>query len=55
MEICKRMAPPTVTVSTGHEAACWLHVDSASGVDGVGVTPATSSTPQREAEVQRPP
>ncbi|MFZ0128112.1 MAG: ABC transporter ATP-binding protein [Candidatus Dormiibacterota bacterium] len=56
MEICKRMAPPTVTVAPGHAAACWLHVDSANGVDdGVSLTPATSPSPQREAEVQRPP
>ncbi len=28
MEICRRVSPPSVEVSTGHTAACWLHVDS---------------------------
>ena len=56
MEICKRMAPPTVTVSPDHAAACWLHVDPADRVvDGAGVTPGTSPNPEGEAEVQRPP
>jgi peptide/nickel transport system ATP-binding protein len=56
MEICKRMAPPTVTVSPEHAAACWLHVDPADRVvDGAGVTAGTSPNPEGEAEVQRPP
>ena len=57
MEICKRMAPPTVNVSPDHSAACWLHVDSGERVVAVaGSAPAASpSAPQREAEVQRPP
>jgi hypothetical protein len=25
MDICKRQAPPSFAVSTGHIAACWLH------------------------------
>ncbi|HET9848439.1 MAG TPA: ABC transporter ATP-binding protein [Candidatus Dormibacteraeota bacterium] len=25
MDICRRQAPPTVTVDTDHSAACWLH------------------------------
>jgi len=29
MEICSRATPPDVRVSTGHTAACWLHVDPA--------------------------
>ena len=29
MEICHRVSPPSVEVSAGHTAACWLHVDSA--------------------------
>ncbi|MGH7763691.1 MAG: ABC transporter ATP-binding protein [Candidatus Dormibacteraceae bacterium] len=29
MNVCRREAPPGVTVSTNHMAACWLHVDSA--------------------------
>ncbi len=28
MEICRRVSPPSVEVSSGHSAACWLHVDS---------------------------
>jgi peptide/nickel transport system ATP-binding protein len=27
MEVCKRRVPPPITVSTGHSAACWLHVE----------------------------
>jgi len=27
MEICHRVSPPSVEVSPGHTAACWLHVD----------------------------
>jgi hypothetical protein len=56
MEVCKRMAPPTVTVSPDHAAACWLHVDPAERVvEGAGATQGTSTNPQGEAEVQRPP
>ena len=29
MEICGRQAPPSVAVSSGHSAACWLHVEPA--------------------------
>jgi peptide/nickel transport system ATP-binding protein len=29
MDICKREVPPSVSVSPGHVAACWLHVDPA--------------------------
>ena len=29
MDVCKRKAPPSVTVGAGHVAACWLHVDPA--------------------------
>jgi len=29
MDVCKRKAPPSVTVADGHIAACWLHVDPA--------------------------
>jgi len=28
MAICKQTAPPSVPVSAGHVAACWLHTDS---------------------------
>jgi peptide/nickel transport system ATP-binding protein len=29
MDICKRQVPPSIAVSSGHIAACWLHVDPA--------------------------
>jgi peptide/nickel transport system ATP-binding protein len=29
MEVCKRQAPPSIVVSSGHIAACWLHVEPA--------------------------
>ena len=29
MDVCRRVKPPTVEVSGGHAAACWLHVDPA--------------------------
>jgi peptide/nickel transport system ATP-binding protein len=29
MDICKRQAPPSIAVASGHTAACWLHVDPA--------------------------
>ncbi|HEV2141419.1 MAG TPA: ABC transporter ATP-binding protein [Candidatus Dormibacteraeota bacterium] len=29
MDVCKRKAPPSITVGEGHIAACWLHVDPA--------------------------
>jgi peptide/nickel transport system ATP-binding protein len=58
MEICRRTAPPTVTVSTGHSAACWLHVDSGERqIDSTAAAPATPGGPyvQKEADVRRPP
>jgi peptide/nickel transport system ATP-binding protein len=27
MDVCRRQRPPSVVVSPGHAAACWLHVD----------------------------
>jgi peptide/nickel transport system ATP-binding protein len=27
MDVCRRKAPPNVSVESGHIAACWLHVD----------------------------
>ncbi len=41
MEVCKRQAPPSITVSANHTAACWLHVDPVqrqAGENGVLVT-----------------
>jgi hypothetical protein len=29
MDVCKRKAPPNISVGADHIAACWLHVDPA--------------------------
>jgi peptide/nickel transport system ATP-binding protein len=29
MDICSRVAPPSVDIAPAHSAACWLHVDAA--------------------------
>ena len=29
MDVCRRKAPPSITVGAGHISACWLHVDPA--------------------------
>jgi peptide/nickel transport system ATP-binding protein len=57
MDICRRVAPPSVTVASDHTAACWLHVDSSERpTDHAGATPALSSAPLRgESEAGRPP
>ena len=34
MEICRHQVPPSVAVSPGHVAACWLHVGPAERRDG---------------------
>jgi peptide/nickel transport system ATP-binding protein len=50
MAICSAKAPPSVTVSPGHVASCWLHVDpSQRGVEGDGQAAGatTDSTYQR--------
>ena len=43
MEICRREVPPTVTVSSGHVAACWLHVEPSERQPTGGSSPATTS------------
>jgi hypothetical protein len=56
MEICKTTAPPTVTVATGHSAACWLHVDTGQRKTETVTAPATPAVALTgESEVQRPP
>jgi peptide/nickel transport system ATP-binding protein len=56
MEICRRTAPPTVTVAPGHSAACWLHVDNGEQRGGAAPAPATPVVARTgESEVQRPP
>ena len=45
MDICKREVPPSIAVSPGHIAACWLHVnpaERAGSENGVLATPEAS-------------
>ena len=52
MDICKREVPPSIAVSPGHVAACWLHVDPAErggSENGVLATPSASM----ENEIKR--
>jgi peptide/nickel transport system ATP-binding protein len=51
MDICKRQAPPNVTVATDHIAACWLHVDPAErGAQDNGVPGVTGAALTRDSE-----
>jgi hypothetical protein len=43
MDICKRQVPPSIAVSSGHIAACWLHVDPANRQASENGLPATAS------------
>ena len=46
MDVCRSRVPPNVTVSPGHVAACWLHVDPALRVNDNGTsTIAAASAP----------
>jgi len=52
MDICKREVPPSIAVSPGHVAACWLHVNPAErggSENGVLATPSASM----ENEIKR--
>ena len=52
MDICKREVPPSIAVSPGHIAACWLHVnpaERAGSESGVIATPSASM----ENEIKR--
>ena len=51
MDVCRSQAPPSVTVSPGHIAACWLHVEASQrGVNKSGsLTTATASVPAEGA------
>ena len=52
MDICKREVPPSIAVSPGHVAACWLHVspaDRGGSEGGVLATPSASM----ENEIKR--
>jgi peptide/nickel transport system ATP-binding protein len=51
MDVCRSQAPPSVTVSPGHVAACWLHVEPAqreANQDG-SLTTTAASGPARRA------
>jgi hypothetical protein len=50
MDVCKRKAPPSITVSADHIAACWLHVDPAQRQTSDNGTPAAESLVIKEAE-----
>jgi len=51
MDICKREVPPSIAVSPGHVAACWLHVPprDAAAINVVLATPSASM----ENEIKR--
>ena len=50
MDICRRQAPPSVTVADGHVSACWLHVDASSKATNPNGVPAAAGAPQQEKE-----
>jgi peptide/nickel transport system ATP-binding protein len=50
MDVCKRKAPPSVTVGGDHIAACWLHVDSSerqASDNGVAATESIANETQK--------
>jgi peptide/nickel transport system ATP-binding protein len=52
MDVCRRQVPPSIAISSGHTAACWLHVDPAqrpASEDGLLAT-ATAQGPANHAE-----
>jgi peptide/nickel transport system ATP-binding protein len=50
MDICKREVPPSIAVSPGHVAACWLHVNPAGrGGSENGITTAPSGSMENES------
>jgi peptide/nickel transport system ATP-binding protein len=55
MDVCRGQVPPSVTVSPGHVAACWLHVEPAqrSVNDSGSSTTATVSAPAIRAAADR--
>jgi peptide/nickel transport system ATP-binding protein len=50
MDVCKRQAPPSITVAPGHVSACWLHVEGDRTTSSNGVPAAAGSLPQQEEE-----
>ena len=52
MDICKREVPPSIAVSPGHVAACWLHVNPTERGGSEGAVLATPSA-SMENEIKR--
>jgi len=50
MEVCRRKAPPSITVGVDHIAACWLHVDPA---ERQASENGTAATDQLVSETQK--
>jgi peptide/nickel transport system ATP-binding protein len=50
MAVCREQRPPTVTVSPGHAAACWLHVNDLSTAQAKPLQPAKPPAVARAAE-----
>jgi len=51
MDVCRRQAPPNVTVAPGHIAACWLHVEPAErGAHDNGIPAATAASLEKNSE-----
>ena len=49
MAVCREQRPPTVTVSPGHSAACWLHVSDLKPTQGRPMEPAPGPDSSRQA------
>jgi peptide/nickel transport system ATP-binding protein len=59
MAVCREQRPPTVTVSPGHSAACWLHVSDlrpsqTRAAQTPPAEPAPGTKPSRHARPARP-
>jgi hypothetical protein len=50
MDVCRRQAPPSVTVADGHVSACWLHVDAKSKATTANGVPVTAGAPPKQEE-----
>ena len=48
MDICSRVAPPSVDIAPGHTAACWLHVDATERVAPESAPPKPTSHSDEE-------
>jgi peptide/nickel transport system ATP-binding protein len=52
MDVCRSLAPPSVTVAPGHVAACWLHVEPAER--RVGTNGSLTTTPASDPAERAP-